>query len=228
VSQKKILSFNLANVEKSLLGVERNWKKIDDDLAKAKIGRRDTPFDPVVRGRMMDAYRHLDCLLRQGMEPFSEASIPEILELNNLVHYGIDYNLRLQFHSAIRFNEEKFYSQISPIDKWYHKHMKGEPKPLKVAAEIYVAILGFPQLFVEGNHRVGSMVSSWISMYYGHPPFVLSADNALAYFKPSAEIKKFVNRATWRGRQTLPKYRRCFKEFWESHIDSKYVEGSKT
>ncbi len=227
MSQNKILRFNLSAVEESLLGVERNWQKIDDRLASEKIGRRDTPFDSVIRMRMMSAYSRLDELLRLGTDPFSLESIPEMLELNNLVHYGNDWDLRLQYHKPILATSDKFYSQIGPIAKWYKKHMKGEPRPLKVAAEIYVAILGTPQLFIEGNHRTGSLIASWISMYYGRPPFVLSLDNAIAYFKPSAEIKKFANKSTWRGRSRLPKYRRSFKEFWETHIDFRYVAGGK-
>jgi hypothetical protein len=114
---------------------------------------------------------------------------------------------------------------ITPIEKWYRKHMKGEPHPLKVAAEVYVAVLGFPQLFIEGNHRTGNLISNWISMFYGKPPFVLSPKNAVAYFKPSKEIKRWADKSTWRGRARIPKYRTCFKKFWEEYIDSKYVES---
>ncbi len=224
MNQQKILKFNLRNVEMALLGVERNWKKIDDKLDLEKLGRRDT-FDAVIRGRMMDAYRHLDKLLRNGVEPFSTEGISEILELNNIVHYGFDLRLRLEYNQAIQANAEKFQEVIVPIEKWYRKHMKGEPHPLKVAAEVYVAVLGFPQLFIEGNHRTGNLISNWISMYYGHPPFVLNVDNAVAYFKPSKEIKRFVNKSTWRGRANLPKYRSSFKKFWEENIDSRYVEA---
>jgi hypothetical protein len=223
LSQKKILKFNLVEVERSLLDVEKNWKKINDELDLEKLGRRDT-FDFTIRGRMMDAYRHLDMLLRNGVEPFSEEGIPEILELNNIVHYGFDLQLRLEYNRAIQANAEKFAEYIVPIEKWYGKHMSGEPHSLKTAAEVYVAILGFPQLFIEGNHRTGNLISNWISMYYGHPPFVLSQENAVAYFKPSKEIKKFANKSTWRGRARLPKYRSCFKKFWEDNIDKKYVE----
>jgi len=224
LSQKNILRFNLRNVESSLLDVERNWKKIDDRLEFEKLGRRDT-FDYVIRDRMMDAYRHLDMLLRKGVEPFSKEGIPEIMELNNLVHFGGDLPLRLEYNQAILANSEKFNENIVPIEKWYKKHMKGKPHPLKVAAEVYVSVLGFPQLFIEGNHRTGNLISNWISMYYGRPPFVLSVENAIAYFKPSKEIKRFANRSTWRGRARLPKYRTCFKKFWEENIDSKYVEA---
>jgi hypothetical protein len=226
LGQKSILKFNLLTVEQSLLDVERNWKKIDDELELEKLGRRD-PFDPAIRGRMMDAYRHLDTLLRKEVEPFSKDGIPEILELNNIVHYGFDLRLRLEFNQAIVANSDKFNENIVPIEKWYRKQMKGEPHPLKTAAEIYVAVLGFPQLFIEGNHRTGNLLSNWISMYYGHPPYVLNAKNAIAYFKPSKEIKRFVDRSTWRGRARLPKYRADFKKFWEENIDAKYVETGK-
>jgi hypothetical protein len=224
LSQKKILKLNLTNVEKSLLDVQNNWKKIDDELDREKIGRRDT-FDPVIRGRLMEAYRHLNGLLEKGVEPFSPEGISEILELNNIVHYGFSSQLRLEYNQAIQATSEKFNLNITPIEKWYRKHMKGEPHPLKVAAEVYVAVLGFPQLFIEGNHRTGNLISNWISMYYGKPPFVLSPKNAVAYFKPSKEIKRWADKSTWRGRARIPKYRTCFKKFWEEYIDSKYVES---
>jgi len=224
LSRGKILKFNLCNVEKSLQEVEKNWKKIDDKLDLEKLGRRDT-FDPVIRGCMVEAYRHLDALLRKEIEPFSQDGISEILELNNIALYGCDLRLRLEYNQAIQANAEKFNEFIGPIEKWYRNHMKGEPHPLKVAAEVYVAVLGFPQLFIEGNHRTGNLISNWISMYYGHPPFVLSVETAVAYFKPSKDIKRFADKSSWRGRARLPKYRTSFKKFWEQNIDDKYVEA---
>ena len=221
---KDILRFDLEKVEQSLIGVEKNWKKIDDELDFRKIGRKDTPFNTEVRAKMMSAYSLLDDLLGKGVEPFSIESLEDMCELNNLVHYGLDFQLRQEYIKAIRANEEKYYRHIDSIIKWYENHMKKEPHPLKVASEVYVAILGHPQLFIEGNHRAGSLIASWIDMYYGYPPFVLSAKNAIPYFKPSADIKKFADKSTWRGRSKLPKYRKTFKEFWQNHIDWKYVK----
>jgi hypothetical protein len=223
MGKEKILRLNLAEVNSSLLRVERNWKKIDDELDLKKIGRKDTPFNADIRGKMMAAYEHLDQLLRKGVLPFSDDGIGEICELNNRVHYGTNFRLRHEYTRAIEANSKRFCERVVPIAKWYARHMRGEPHPLKVAAEVYVAILGHPQLFNEGNHRTGSIVASWIGMCYGHPPFVLSPENAIAYFKPSAEIKMFADKSTWRGRFRLPKYRRSFKKFWEEHIDWDYV-----
>ena len=78
MNHDKILKFNLENVERSLIGVEKNWKKIDDELDHEKLGRRDT-FDPIIRERMMASYRHLDKQLREEVEPFSTDGISQIL-----------------------------------------------------------------------------------------------------------------------------------------------------
>ncbi len=221
--EKGILRLNLVKIEESLTGVEENWKKIDDELELRKIGRKDTPFNADIRSKMMSAYGLMDILLQEGVEPFSKGSIEEICELNNLVHYGLNSRLRKEYVKAIDANSKKYYRNIDPIIHWYKNHMKAEPHPLKVAAEVYVAILGHPQLFIEGNHRTGSIISSWINMYYGYPPFVLNVKNAISYFEPSAEIKKFADKSTWRGRSRVPKYRKSFKNFWEKNIDWNYA-----
>ncbi|HYB42000.1 MAG TPA: hypothetical protein VEL75_09545, partial [Candidatus Methylomirabilis sp.] len=57
------------------------------------------------------------------------------------------------------------------------------------AAGAHVRILSRPQLFIEGNHRTGALVMSYILMQGGEPPFVLTVDNAAAYFDPSAAIR---------------------------------------
>jgi hypothetical protein len=89
-----------------------------------------------------------------------------------------------------------------------------------------VSIVGQPQLFIEGNHRTGSLIASWINLWAGYPPFVLSEDNAVDYFAPSAAIKQFANKSTWRGRSQLPKYHKSFRAFWEKHVEEKYVVRS--
>lgn len=220
----EILRFDFDAVNASLLSVEEDWERIDDELDALGIGRKDTPFDSRLRTNMMSAYQHLDELLESGVEPFAPGTIQEMLVLNNHVHYGDDKKLLQEYSSAIDATWDKMRVQSKPIAKWYgkHKHTRGDD-PRKIAAEVYVSILGQPQLFIEGNHRTGSIIASWINMYHGYPPFVLSRDNAIAYFAPSAEIKKFADKSTWRGKRKLPKYRKSFLRFWEENIDEQFV-----
>jgi hypothetical protein len=214
---------NLEAIDASLKMVEIHWQQIDDELDQRGIGRKDTPFTESTRMRMMSAFQYLDDLLAQQIPPFSAESIADMLVLNNRVHYGTDQHLIAEYATAIEATAEKFYLHIEPIQQWYEQHTKRGNSPLKIAAEIYVSILGYPQLYIEGNHRTGSLIANWINLYNGFPPFVLSVENAIAYFAPSAEIKRFVNKSTWRGQAQLPKYRKSFLTFWESHIDDHYL-----
>lgn len=214
---------DLERIDLSLQTVEEHWNEIDDELDHKGIGRKDTPFTATVRMRMMSAYSYLDMLLAQQIPLFSEESIGPMLILNERVHYGTDQHLIGEYTKALQTTAEKFYQHIGPLQVWYERHQQQGDHPLKLAAEIYVSILGYPQLYIEGNHRTGSLIADWITVYHGFPPFVLSVDNAIAYFSPSAEIKSFADKSTWRGRARLPKYRKSFLTFWERHIDSQYL-----
>lgn len=214
---------DLEAIDDALKTVETHWSQIDEELELRGIGRKDTPFTDIIRMRMLSAYKYLDDQLAQKIPPFSTESIKHMLIMNERVHYGTDKQLMSEYVKAIAATTEKFNEHIVPIKEWYDRHIDRGDYPLKIAAEIYVSILGYPQLYIEGNHRTGTLIADWISVYHGFPPFVLSVENAIAYFAPSAEIKSFADKSTWRGRSRLPKYRKSFLEFWEKHIDSKYL-----
>jgi hypothetical protein len=216
------LRLDLAEVTNSLLEVEYAWPLIDDELERLHIGRK-APFTAFLRRNMLCAYSHLESLLERRIDPFSEFGMEQMLALNDRVHYGVDQALMAEYASAIVANIEKFNENIEPIAAWYWRHAGHGDHPFKLAAETYVSILGQPQLFIEGNHRTGALIASWINLSAGYPPFVLSVQNAIAYFAPSAEIKRFADKSSWRGRQRLPKYRKVFREFWEQHVEEKYV-----
>ncbi len=214
---------DLERIDSSLKMVEMHWSQIDDELDLRGIGRKDTPFTSTLRLRMMSAFQYLDALLAQQIPPFSRESIGSMLILNERVHYGTDQQLIAEYTKAREATAQYFYQHIEPIQQWYERHTQRGDHPPKIAAEIYVSILGYPQLYIEGNHRTGSLIANWITVYHGFPPFVLSVDNAIAYFAPSAEIKSFADKSIWRGWARLPKYRKSFLIFWERHIDSQYL-----
>ena len=105
-------------------------------------------------------------------------------------------------------------NNVKPIRRWYRKHET--ENPYKVAAQVYVGVLSQPQLYHEGNHRTGSLIASGILLQSGCPPFVLTRQNAVAYFNPSSEIK-FTDKRSIRGKLRLPKYRRQFRDFLQQN-----------
>ena len=216
---------DLEAIASTLTTVELRWTEIDNELERRGIGRKD-PFDATLKMRMVSAFGYLDDLLREQIPPFSPPSIEQMLLLNERVYYGTDQRLMAEYARAREATAEKFYQHIEPIQEWYERHRARGQHPLRLAAEVYVSVLGYPQLYIEGNHRTGSLIADWISVYFGFPPFVLSAENALAYFAPSIEIKHFADKSTWRGQAKLPKYRKSFLQFWEQHIDTRYLRAA--
>jgi hypothetical protein len=221
---------DLKMIEQSYLEVQARWQEIDDLLYQNNIGRKDTPFDEGIMQNMLLAWEYLDYFIRtKTYGLLSPTGGADMLEINNLIHYGDDYVLRQEYQKAIDANTEKFSVQIKPIREYYKtKPHKNYDSANKVSAEIYISILGMPQLFIEGNHRSGSIIASWINLIHDGPPFVLTAENAISYFSPTANIKKFNKRSVWRSMTKLPKYKKSFKTFWESHCDMKFVRRLKT
>jgi hypothetical protein len=83
-------------------------------------------------------------------------------------------------------------------------------------------MLSEPQLFIEGNHRTGALIISYILAREGHPPFVLNVANAKAYFDPStliAETRKHSLAATFR----MSRIRQYFAAFLREQSDRKYL-----
>jgi prophage maintenance system killer protein len=119
-------------------------------------------------------------------------------------------------------SREQFYNQegcnIRQILKWYQKHDKDSP--WKRTAGVYIQLLSRPQLFIEGNHRTGALIMSYLLAREGKAPFVLSARNAKAYFDPSTLIKS--TQKNWATQLVkLPKIKKRFAEFLENNTDKR-------
>lgn len=216
---------DLNKIEASYTEVLNNWQQIDDELDLLKIGRKDTPFDQSLITNMLTAWEYIDFILsKKHFNLLSAEGGPDMLEINHRVHYGLDYKLREEYIKAIDATTEKFSQQVVPIRKYYKKQTADDFSTYKIAAEIYISILGSPQLFFEGNHRSGSIIASWVNLVNSKPPFVLTVDNAISFFRPAQEIKKFNKRSVWRSVTQLPKYKKDFKRFWKDRCDMYFVK----
>ena len=207
------LRIHLSNIKKSLDDVQKSFPKINKKL---KIKRDE--FTDFVKNNMLKGYEYLDFLLAKDLQVLKKSGMQHMLEMNHIVLCGTDKHLRSEYYQHITATRRKFNENIVYIMKWCKKHNKDSTK--KIAAEIYVAILSQPQLFIEGNHRTGTLITNWMLMKNGFPPFVLNTDNAIAYFEPSSEIKM----TSKTNKFSLPKYNKTYRKFLEHYLDKKYVK----
>ena len=180
--------------------------------------------DDVLRN-LLDGYAWIDRLVVEGADPFALGNSERMLVLNHLVLCGAAWNRNAEFRRHLGATEAYFYEQreggIADLMQWYAVHEDDDA--WKLAAGVYVRVLSEPQLYIEGNHRTGALLASFLLMRAGHPPFVLTVDNAPGYFDPSTLIKKTKKRAV-SALFRLPKIRRRFAEFLRSHADARFLQ----
>ena len=214
----KPLRLRLRRIDDELRNVQRHFPSIN-----AVLNCRRDDFSDKVRRNMLAAYEFLDAIVNDDLDLFSRKGLEALLQLNHLVLLGRGYS-PVEFGRHITVTRQRFFDNfqryVKPIRRWYYKH--DTSNPYKIAAQVYVGVLSQPQLYPEGNHRTGSLIASGILLQNGCPPFVLTRQNAVAYFNPSSEIK-FTDKRTIRGKLRLPKYSREFRDFLQRNVNEAYV-----
>ncbi len=177
---------NLPAIEASLRRVQQGFESINQQLT----GQRDPMSDEVVEN-LLAGYAYVDILIEWDIDIFAKGKHKYLLELNNIVLCGPDQELRAEFAQHIKATYNRFYEEpgggIEDMVEWRANHLS--ESVWKLAAGLYVRALSRPQLFIEGNHRTGALIASYVLLRGGKPPFVLTVDNALAYFDPSTVIR---------------------------------------
>lgn len=205
----------LDRIEASLRDVQEHFEEIN-----AKLLMRREPLTDRIIGNLLEGYAYVDELLEAGVEVFSPSGLDHILELNHIVLCGSDDSLRLEYGPHLLETRRRFAEGLDEIANWYER--KRHKSAYRRAAGVYVLSVSQPQLFLEGNHRTGALVASYILVQEGLPPFVLTRDNAMEYFNPSTLIKyrhkeKFLDRQYY-----LKKYRRVLQEFFEESLEKRF------
>jgi hypothetical protein len=210
---------DLGAIEASLRDLQMKFPRVNQLLES----RRDS-MDETMVANMVVGYAFVDSLIAQRIDPFAMGHLKALLEINALVLCGPDERRRALAKSHLAATERRFYEQdgggIRDVVEWCELH-RGEC-PWKRAAGVYVRILSEPELFIEGNHRSGALVMSYILASQGHPPFVLTAQNAKAYFDPSTLIMK-TRKKSIAMLYRMPQIKRRLANFLKEEADPKYL-----
>jgi hypothetical protein len=211
--------FDLAAIAAALRDLQAHFPEINKLLKSS----RDAMDDSVV-ANMIAGYDLADGLIGQQVDLFAKGNSKLFLEMNAVVLCGRDERGRASAAAHLAATERRFYEQtdggIGDLMAWYAIHRRGSP--WQRAAGVYVEMLREPQLFIEGNHRTGALVISYILAREGHPPFVLNIANAKAYFDPSTLITK-ARKHTLAGTIGISRIRRYFATFLREQSDRKYL-----
>jgi Fic/DOC family len=199
--------------------VQREFEGIN-----ARLSSRREPMSDRVVENMLTGYAFVDALLVAGIDLFAMGNLKNLLEINTIVLCGTDPARRNQYARHIEATERRFYEEreggIQDVVEWYARHRS--ESAWHRAAGAYMRMLGKPQLFVEGNHRTGALLMSYILMGDGHPPFVLSPANAAAYFDPSTVIKHTEKKSAAMLFR-VPGLKRRLARLLLDHADRRYV-----
>lgn len=210
---------NLSAIESSLRRVQREFESINARLSWQRDPMSDTVVDNLLAG-----YTFVDVLIDWDIDVFAMGKHKYLLELNNIVLCGPDQELRAEFSQHLEATKNRFYDEsgggIEDLVEWRARHLGDSV--WKLAAGVYVRSLSKPQLFIEGNHRTGALLASYILLRAGQPPFVLTVENAIAYFEPSTLIRNTSKQGAV-GLFRLPGIKKRFAHFLEQQADPSYL-----
>jgi hypothetical protein len=211
--------FDLAAIEASLSAVAARLAYTDQhvDNPTERLDRRAVDC-------MMSGYAFIDELVESRIDMFSMGQSSLFLELNALVLFGCDRQMRLDFAQQLAATEKQFYDDancgIRDVLEWHALH--ATDSAWNSAAGVYIRILSEPELFVEGNHRTGALVISYILARSGYPPFVLTVDNAEEFHKWSELFASRCKNSLSLRWQMLSFVRR-FAEFLRAQANPKFL-----
>lgn len=204
---------DLTAIERALREVQSRFAALSRDF--------DEPRDPLtdeVLQNVLEGYALIDEYVARGVDLFDLQQLNLMLEINATVLCGNDPVRRLEYAQHLAATEVHFFNNveggIKDLHNWYCKHHA--ESVWKRAAGVYVRVLSKPQLFIEGNHRSGSLIVSYLLMRAGLPPFVLTLDNAEGYFNPSSVIRNSAKHGV-KALYELPKIKKKYAAFLEDN-----------
>lgn len=209
----------LSSIETCLRRVQSEFPRINAQLTDFR-----QPLTDEVVANMMAGYAHVNSLLAERTDLFALGNSARILELNERVLYGEDVPHLGELSEHLEVNRQYFYDDqrggIRDLLEWYE--LKRKLPVWERAAGAYVRILSQPQLYIEGNHRTGALIMSYILTREGLPPFVLTVDNAKVYFDPSTLVKK-TRKRSFAMLYSISGVRRQFARMLQDQADPRFL-----
>jgi hypothetical protein len=210
---------DLAAIEIALREVERRFADINPHLDSAR-----DRLDRAAVDHMVSGYAFVDELIAHAIDLLSLGQLRMFLELNARVLCGCAVEVRSEVARHLAATEKHFYDNVDggirDVIEWHAIH--ADESAWMRAAGVYIRILSEPELFIEGNHRTGALVISYILARAGHPPFVMTVENAKTFLDWSTYFTT-KRKASLLLRCQMPWLKRRFAAFLQEHADPKFL-----
>jgi hypothetical protein len=220
-SARQGVVLDLAAIEASLREVARHFAHINPHLES----RRD-PFDDIAVNHMVAGYTFVDGLIARKIDLFALGQLSLFLELNALVLCGCDEQVRSEAARHLSATDKHFFDNVDggirDVIEWHAMH--ADESAWMRAAGVYIRMMSEPELFIEGNHRTGALVMSYLLVRGGQPPFVMTVDNAKDFLDWSAHftIKRKSGLAL---RCQMTWLKRRFAGFLKAQADARFLRA---
>lgn len=207
-------------IEACLKLTQQNFDAINATLTV----RRKPPSDQVIEN-LLAGYEQVNDYLASDIDLFKVGHSKLLLELNHIVlyhHGGLSSEEKDQQFKA---TEKHFYhSKAGGIDEFMTWLKVNQSLSIwKTAAGVFTHMLSQPQLFIEGNHRTGSLIMSYLLVREGHSPFVLSTENAKYFFEPAEIVKSRNKKLLMDEYFHLPKQTRKFSKLLKKQQSDRFL-----
>lgn len=209
---------NLIAVESCLRDAQKHFDEIN-----ATLTVKSTPPTDEVIHNLVAGYALIDEYVANEIDLFAVGNSELILSLNHTVLYHSTQVSKVEADRQFRATRQHFYEAknggIGHLMEWLSFNTNSSI--WKRSAGLFTYVLSQPQLFLEGNHRTGSLIMSYMLMRKGYAPFVLSISNAKHFFEP-AELTKKRRKKTLDEYLLLPKQTRQFAKLLKQEQSKRY------
>lgn len=212
------IPLDIAAIRSSLIDTQKNFHRINQSLTV----ERKPPSEAVINN-ILAGYAKIDEHIANGTDLFKMGNSHLLLELNHLVLFHNSGRSVEENKSQFKATEKHFYEAkhggIGELMQWLAIHENSNI--WQRTAGMFTHVLSQPQLFLEGNHRTGSLMMSYMLLRAGRSPFVLTYENAKHFFEP-AELIKQRRKKTLDEYFYLPKQTRKFAKLLKDEQTKKY------
>jgi hypothetical protein len=212
---------DLCAIEASLREVEMHFANINLHLKSPR-----EQLDRHTVDHIMSGYAFIDELIDAKIDLFSLGRLRLFLELNALVLCGRDDHERSESARFLAATDKYFFDNVDggirDVFEWHALH-NNESAWMR-AAGVYIRTLSEPELFIEGNHRTGALVMSYILVRGGHPPFVLTVEDAKEFLDWSALFSS-KRKTGLLLRFQMPRLKHRFAKYLLGQSDPKFLRS---